>query len=209
MSRSHSCQTAIFGSSCRAASCWLRPPPKEPPDPQKQTAPIIRKLKRVSFFKHRCSQLVAVEHPKHGAIASRYPWVMRRSASPTCQTRWTACLASIAAMLQTGCRNDNILYMAMRSALLIFLIGLFVIPSSATRAEKRVALIVGISRYQQVPQLGNPVRDSEAMAALFKRAGFDVVDNQRDLGVAELRRALRQFSEVSRDADIAVVYYAG
>ena len=97
----------------------------------------------------------------------------------------------------------------MRSALLIFLIGLFVIPSSATRAEKRVALIVGISRYQQVPQLGNPVRDSEAMAALFKRAGFDVVDNQRDLGVAELRRALRQFSEVSRDADIAVVYYAG
>jgi hypothetical protein len=58
--------------------------------------------------------------------------------------------------------------MSMRSALLIFLIGLFVIPSSATRAEKRVALIVGISRYQQVPQLGNPVRDSEAMAALFQ-----------------------------------------
>jgi hypothetical protein len=99
--------------------------------------------------------------------------------------------------------------MSMRSALLIFLIGLFVIPSSATRAEKRVALIVGISRYQQVPQLGNPVRDSEAMAALFKRAGFDVVDSRRDLGVAELRRALRQFSEVCRDADIAVVYYAG
>jgi uncharacterized caspase-like protein len=96
-----------------------------------------------------------------------------------------------------------------RSALLIFLIGLFSVHADAARADKRVALIVGISEYQQVPRLTNPVRDAEAMAALFRKAGFDVVDSRRDLGIAELRRVIRQFSETSRDADIAVVYYAG
>jgi len=60
-----------------------------------------------------------------------------------------------------------------------------------------------------VPRLANPVRDADAIEGLFKKAGFDVIDSRRDLGVAELRRVIRQFSETSRDADIAVVYYAG
>ena len=47
------------------------------------------------------------------------------------------------------------------------------------------------------------------MAAMFKQAGFDVVRNERDIGITELRRALREFSETSEDADISVVYYAG
>jgi uncharacterized caspase-like protein len=44
---------------------------------------------------------------------------------------------------------------------------------------------------------------------LFKQAGFDTINNQRDLGIVDLRRVIREFSETSRDADIAVVYYAG
>ena len=47
------------------------------------------------------------------------------------------------------------------------------------------------------------------MASLFKKAGFDVVDSERDLGISDLRRVIREFSEISRDADISVVYYAG
>ena len=81
--------------------------------------------------------------------------------------------------------------------------------SSQALAMKRVALIVGISRYQQVPQLENPSRDAQAVASLFKNANFDVVDSRHDLGIAELRRALREFAEISRDADISVIYYAG
>ena len=81
--------------------------------------------------------------------------------------------------------------------------------SQPALAEKRVALVIGMSRYQRVPQLTNPAHDADAMAALFKKAGFDVVDNERDLGIADLRRVVREFSEVSRDADISVVYYAG
>jgi uncharacterized caspase-like protein len=53
------------------------------------------------------------------------------------------------------------------------------------------------------------VRDADAVTALFRKAGFDIVDSERDLGIADLRRAVREFSGRSRDADIAVIYYAG
>jgi uncharacterized caspase-like protein len=96
-----------------------------------------------------------------------------------------------------------------RSALAIFLGFLFCISAGPAIAEKRVALVIGMSRYQQVPQLANPARDADAMSALFKKAGFDVIDSERDLGIADLRRVVREFSETSRDADISVVYYAG
>ena len=76
-------------------------------------------------------------------------------------------------------------------------------------AEKRVALVLGNSAYQNVAPLANPVNDSARIAATLKEAGFDVVDSRRDLSAADTRRALRDFADRSRDADIAVVYYAG
>jgi uncharacterized caspase-like protein len=98
----------------------------------------------------------------------------------------------------------------MLRSLFFLLLGfsLFVLAEPA-RAEKRVALVIGISNYQQVPRLANPARDAEALGGLFKKAGFDVVDDGRDLGISDLRRVIREFAEKSRDADIAVVYYAG
>ena len=97
----------------------------------------------------------------------------------------------------------------MRSALLTVLGLLLCLSADPALAEKRVALVIGVSEYQQAPRLPNPSRDAEAMAALFKKAGFDIVVSKRDLGVADLRRTIREFSETSRDADISVVYYAG
>jgi uncharacterized caspase-like protein len=76
-------------------------------------------------------------------------------------------------------------------------------------AEKRVALVLGNSAYQNVAPLPNPANDAAKMAATLKDAGFDVVDSRRDLPAAETRRALRDFADRARDADIAVVYYAG
>jgi len=96
-----------------------------------------------------------------------------------------------------------------RSALLFLLGFLLCISADPALADKRVALVIGMSKYQQVPRLTNPARDAEAMAALFKKAGFDVVNNERDLGISDLRRVIREFSEISRDADISVVYFAG
>jgi len=76
-------------------------------------------------------------------------------------------------------------------------------------AEKRVALVLGNSAYQNVARLPNPVNDGAVIAATLKNAGFDVVDSRHDLPAAETRRALRDFADRARDADIAVVYYAG
>jgi uncharacterized caspase-like protein len=76
-------------------------------------------------------------------------------------------------------------------------------------AEKRVALVIGNAAYQNVPRLPNPVNDGNTIAATLKDAGFDVVDSRHDLVAAETRRALRDFADRARDADIAVVYYAG
>ena len=76
-------------------------------------------------------------------------------------------------------------------------------------AEKRVALVLGNSAYQNVAPLSNPVNDGTVIAATLKQAGFDVVDSRQDLPALETRRVLRDFADRARDADIAVVYYAG
>jgi hypothetical protein len=80
---------------------------------------------------------------------------------------------------------------------------------SAARAEKRVALVIGNGTYAKVGKLPNPTRDADAMAALFRKAGFDVVEAKRDLGFNAMHRALRDYSDQVRDADIAAIFYAG
>ncbi len=81
--------------------------------------------------------------------------------------------------------------------------------SEAAWAEKRVALIVGNSSYQTVPQLANPSRDANAVAKMFRDAGFDSVEVQINVGNLEFKRAIRKFEASADQADIAVVYYAG
>jgi hypothetical protein len=76
-------------------------------------------------------------------------------------------------------------------------------------AGKRVALVMGNSSYQSVAALPNPVNDAAAMADMLKNAGFDVVVSRRDLKSQDMRRALREFNDSARGADIAVIYFAG
>lgn len=97
----------------------------------------------------------------------------------------------------------------MRRAIIILFGLIYCLSATSAAAERRVALVIGMSKYQQVPRLANPSRDAEAIASLFRKAGFDLVDNERDLGISELRRVIREFSELSQNADVAVVYYAG
>ena len=83
------------------------------------------------------------------------------------------------------------------------------LATNAARAEKRVALVVGNSSYQTVPQLPNPSRDANAVAKMFRDAGFDTVDTLINVGNLEFKRAIRKFETIADQADIAVVYYAG
>ena len=84
-----------------------------------------------------------------------------------------------------------------------------VLVCQPAQAAKRVAFVLANSAYQNAPQLANPVNDGALIAATLNEAGFDVVDSRHDLSALETRRALRDFSDSARDADIAVVYYAG
>ena len=83
------------------------------------------------------------------------------------------------------------------------------LTTAAAWAEKRVALVVGNSAYQTVPQLPNPSRDANAVAKMFRDAGFDTVEVQLNVGNLEFKRAIRKFETTADQADIAVVYYAG
>src|SRR4029077_8970486 len=68
-----------------------------------------------------------------------------------------------------------------------------VLAPDAAWAEKRVALVVGNSSYQTVPQLPNPARDASSVAKMFKDAGFDSVDIALNVGNLEFKRAIRKF----------------
>ena len=80
---------------------------------------------------------------------------------------------------------------------------------SASFADRRVALVIGNGNYLNASHLPNPPRDAKAIAELFEKAGFEVVQEQIDVGNLAFKRALRDFSDVAEESDIAVVFYAG
>src|SRR5579864_692814 len=101
---------------------------------------------------------------------------------------------------------NRLVLSAMILALALFCASLWADPAFA---ERRVALVIGNSAYQHAPVLPNPAKDAKAIAAMFVKAGYDVVSTQYDVGNLDFKRAIRQFEDASADADIAVVYYAG
>ncbi len=92
-------------------------------------------------------------------------------------------------------------------AIVVLLLAAFV-PGLGLAAGKRVALVIGNSAYQRANALPNPARDAAAIEATLKMAGFSVT-RATDVGASAMRRALRDFSDQVRDADIAAVFYAG
>jgi hypothetical protein len=95
------------------------------------------------------------------------------------------------------------------AATLVGTFWLVVLASDCAFAERRVALVVGNSLYQSVPQLPNPSRDANSVAKMFRDAGFDTVETLNNVGNLEFKRAIRKFETTADQADIAVVYYAG
>jgi len=81
-----------------------------------------------------------------------------------------------------------------------FLAALLLLVCQPAFAEKRVALVIANSAYQNAPRLANPVNDGAMISATLKDAGFDVVDSRHDLPAIETRRALRDFADLARDA---------
>ena len=97
----------------------------------------------------------------------------------------------------------------MRFRLFVLLIVASWFGTGAALAERRVALVMGNSAYKNVAKLANPANDAALVGGMFRKAGFDAVDVKLDLNVVDMRKALREFGSKAREADIAVIYYAG
>jgi TPR repeat protein len=95
-----------------------------------------------------------------------------------------------------------------RCALVVLmLLGL----ASPALAEKRVALVIGNSAYQNVAQLENPVNDAILMADTLKGLGFSLTGNSAQLNLDKraLDDAVQAFGRQVQGADVAMFYYAG
>lgn len=75
-------------------------------------------------------------------------------------------------------------------------------------ADKRVALVIGNSAYEFVTRLDNPRVDARSMREALTRLGFTVVYGE-DLDKSALEKRLGDFALAVRDADVAIVYFAG
>ncbi len=91
----------------------------------------------------------------------------------------------------------------------IFAVIGMVSPSVAQdRPLHGVALVIGESKYEQLPVLGNPQKDARDIDRLLGDLGFDV-DRVLNADGDELREAIERFTDEARDADVALVYYSG
>jgi tetratricopeptide (TPR) repeat protein len=76
-------------------------------------------------------------------------------------------------------------------------------------AEKRIALIIGNSRYVHADALANPVNDADTFAKRLRALGFSKVTLALDVPREKTLAALDAFADEAGKADWAVVYYAG
>ncbi len=83
-----------------------------------------------------------------------------------------------------------------------------VILSLPAAAEKRVALVIGNSKYAQAAALPNPVNDANDISAALKRAGFEVILGL-DVDKREFDTNVRNFADLLENADAAIFFYAG
>ncbi len=96
-----------------------------------------------------------------------------------------------------------------RTLALTLLLWLAVAAPAA--AEKRIALVIGNSSYQNVTRLDNPRSDAALMAETLGSLGFTLVGGraQLDLDKPAMDIAVQNFGRQVQGADVALFYYAG
>jgi tetratricopeptide (TPR) repeat protein len=82
------------------------------------------------------------------------------------------------------------------------------IAKASRISGKRVALVMGNSAYKNVPPLENPIADARTMRDILTKLGFEVVYGE-NLDKRAMGRHIGEFGAIVRDADAAIVYFAG
>lgn len=83
-----------------------------------------------------------------------------------------------------------------------------VLGAELARAETRVALVIGNSKYVSADALKNPANDAAIVTAALSTIGFNVVLKQ-DVTKQDFEKALKEFARDASNADIALFYFAG
>lgn len=81
-------------------------------------------------------------------------------------------------------------------------------PDAASPDAKRVALVIGNSKYVHAVALPNPANDAQLIASTLRNAGFEVIEGV-DQDNAGMHSLISRFTEEAYDADLAVIFYAG
>src|SRR5215217_4889435 len=91
------------------------------------------------------------------------------------------------------------------SALALLIALVFASPAMA---EKRIALVVGNSAYQNVTRLDNPRNDAALMADTLAGLGFTLIGGraQLDLDKPAMDLAVQNFGRQVQGADVALFY---
>jgi hypothetical protein len=99
---------------------------------------------------------------------------------------------------------------AIKLLFLVLALGVALVGGPA-KADKRIALIVGNSGYQNIPQLANPRNDASLMAETLRGVGFTLVGGRAliDLDKVSFDSAIQNFGNQLAGADVALFYYAG
>ena len=79
---------------------------------------------------------------------------------------------------------------------------------SEAKAERRVALVIGNSKYRDAPALRNPRNDAEDVAGALQRLGF-AITLALDADRSAIEKALEEFAGEAESADVALFYFAG
>ncbi|MBV8356522.1 MAG: caspase family protein [Deltaproteobacteria bacterium] len=85
------------------------------------------------------------------------------------------------------------------------------VAPETTSIQRRVALVIGNSKYRNVTPLVNPSHDSHLVAKTLRSLGFTLIGGreQNDLDKSGFDRAIENFGDQIRGADVALFYYAG
>ena len=81
-------------------------------------------------------------------------------------------------------------------------------PPLPARADTRVALVVGVGAYVNMPALRNTTNDAVSVGAALERLGSSV-DIVLDPNKGALNSAIHRFGERAMEADAALFFYAG
>ena len=95
-----------------------------------------------------------------------------------------------------------------RLAFCVLTLVVFACQDARAAPEKRVALVIGVGRYQNAPELTNPVNDARLIAPALAKLDFEV-QTVTDPDYETMKHALRDFGRRLEGARVALFYYAG